>query len=133
LDGKQAVSSNSDVSVDGLPVAAGVTGKTDADGGLSWVERMIRDQVAVTLFGKEPGQWKPWSYLLIATTVGYAGYMLSQAMRLSPPSSQELWFPSSHMLNGDFYNTLRRASAPPCDRQLQHYPSRWHLLRDILR
>ncbi len=81
----QTVRSNSDFS--GPAVAAG----EDSGAGLNALERFMRDRFAAGLFGREPGQWKPLSYLVIALTVGYAGYMLSEAARLTPPSAQELW------------------------------------------
>ncbi len=56
----EAVAGNADVSASG----------GEESGGLNGMERFMRDRVAATLFGRRPGEWKPWSYLVITLTVG---------------------------------------------------------------
>ena len=40
------------------------------------------------------------SVLLVLLLGGFGGYLSAEAMSMQPPTVEEEWFPSGHMLNG---------------------------------
>lgn len=72
---------------------------------LSLSERFFHNQFFNAISWKVAGH-KVGAYLCIICCLAYAAGMASQAFRLTPPTSEEEWFPSSHMFNADLSHRL---------------------------
>jgi len=75
---------------------------------LSKVEQFFHNKFAALICGKkgENGKAKPFAYFFIALFVGYGAIMIWQALLLTPPTAQEVWFPEHHMFNSELNDRL---------------------------
>jgi hypothetical protein len=76
---------------------------------LGAVERFLYHRYSPFITGGRPNApfyRKPVACFLILAFLGYFAYMLDSASRLTPPKTEELWFPETHMHNADFFSRL---------------------------
>mmetsp|Transcript_19396 Transcript_19396/g.45046 ORF Transcript_19396/g.45046 Transcript_19396/m.45046 type:complete len:1178 (+) Transcript_19396:56-3589(+) len=75
---------------------------------LSVVERFFHNKFSVLICGKkgENGKVKPFAYFFIAAFIAYGTFMIYEALQLTPPTAQEVWFPDHHMFNKELNDRL---------------------------
>ena len=87
----------------GIGEGGGGEGGGGEGGPIGRPERLFRDVYLPAITASCPStsrRLKPVSLGLVVCLAGVGGYLLSQALELSPPSKAEEWFPANHMANG---------------------------------
>jgi len=92
-----------EVSMDILEAARSKETGADTISKLTTTERFFHNHFARVICGTEYRgvSWAPIACILFV--LAYSAWMASEAFQLTPPTAQEEWFPSRHMLGGDFY------------------------------